>query len=79
MQVAGKAQTLAATLNHSAFNIANALGASVGAYVVENGYPVTYTATYGAILPLLGLVIFLASLLNERVSRPRPVVITPEA
>ncbi|PLR29693.1 MFS transporter [Chimaeribacter arupi] len=79
MQVAGKAQTLAATLNHSAFNIANALGASVGAYVVENGYPVTYTATYGAILPLLGLVIFLVSLLNERVSRPRPVVITPEA
>lgn len=79
MQVAGKAQTLAATLNHSAFNIANALGASLGAYVVEHGYPVTYTATYGAILPLLGLVIFAFSLLNERAARYRGEPVAPEA
>lgn len=31
MDVAGDAQTLAASLNHSAFNMANALGAFLGA------------------------------------------------
>jgi DHA1 family inner membrane transport protein len=69
MQVAGKAQTLAATLNHSAFNIANALGAFLGAYVVQQGYPMTQTATYGAILPVLGMMIFMVALLKEVADR----------
>ena len=69
MQVAGKAQTLAATLNHSAFNIANALGAFLGAYVVQQGLPMTQTATYGAILPVLGMVIFIVALLKEVADR----------
>ncbi|KGT89160.1 hypothetical protein NG99_20255 [Erwinia typographi] len=69
MQVAGSAQTLAATLNHSAFNIANALGAFLGAYVVQQGYPMTQTASYGAILPVMGMVIFIFSLLKEVADR----------
>ncbi|MEI2265557.1 MFS transporter [Erwinia sp. CGal63] len=69
MQVAGKAQTLAATLNHSAFNIANALGAFLGAWVVQQGYPMTQTASYGAILPLLGMAIFALALLKEAADR----------
>lgn len=69
MQVAGSAQTLAATLNHSAFNIANALGAFLGAYVVQQGYPMTQTASYGAILPVMGMVIFIFALLKEVADR----------
>jgi len=69
MQVAGKAQTLAATLNHSAFNIANALGASLGAYVVQQGHPMTQTASVGAILPVMGMVIFIFALLKEVADR----------
>lgn len=69
MQVAGSAQTLAATLNHSAFNIANALGAFLGAYVVQQGYPMTQTASYGAILPVMGMMIFIFALLKEVADR----------
>lgn len=75
MQVAGNAQTLAATLNHSAFNIANALGAFLGAYVVQQGYPMTHTASYGAILPVMGMVIFIVALLKDLADRKR----TPSA
>lgn len=74
MQVAGRAQTLAATLNHSAFNIANALGAFLGAYVVQQGYPMTQTATFGVLLPVLGLVIFIVSLLKEVADRKNTAV-----
>jgi DHA1 family inner membrane transport protein len=37
MDVAEDAQTLAAALNHSAFNIANALGAWLGGSVIALG------------------------------------------
>ncbi len=36
MDVAGDAQTLAASLNHSAFNLANALGAFLGGWVLSH-------------------------------------------
>ncbi|WP_193323277.1 MFS transporter [Erwinia endophytica] len=74
MQVAGKAQTLAATLNHSAFNIANALGATLGAYVVQQGHPMTQTASVGAILPVMGMVIFIFALLKEVADRKQTSV-----
>ncbi|RRZ96969.1 MFS transporter [Erwinia sp. 198] len=74
MQVAGKAQTLAATLNHSAFNIANALGAFLGAWVVQQGYPMTQTASYGAVLPLMGMVIFAFALLKEVADRKKSAI-----
>src|SRR5690606_15312212 len=37
MDVAGEAQTLAAALNHSAFNLANALGAWLGGITISMG------------------------------------------
>ncbi|AKE40661.1 arabinose efflux permease family protein [Corynebacterium kutscheri] len=55
MDVAGKAQTLAAALNHSALNIANALGASLGGAVIAAGYGYSAPALAGAALGLCAL------------------------
>lgn len=55
MDVAGDAQTLAAALNHSAFNLANALGAWLGGLTVSAGLGWTSTAWVGALLALGGL------------------------
>lgn len=38
MDVAGQAQSLAAALNHSAFNVANALGAYLGGLAIATGF-----------------------------------------
>ncbi|MFA5609954.1 MAG: MFS transporter, partial [Alcaligenes sp.] len=53
--VAGDAQTLAAALNHSAFNMANALGAWLGGLTIAAGWGWTSTAWVGALLALGGL------------------------
>ena len=37
MRVAGRSQTLAAALNHSAFNVSNALGAAAGGAGISTG------------------------------------------
>lgn len=66
MDVAGHAQTMAASLNHSAFNIANALGAWLGGTVVTAGYGWASTGLVGGFLALVGLVIFLVSFAYER-------------
>ena len=55
MDVAGDAQTLAAALNHSAFNMANALGAWLGGLTIAAGWGWTSTAWVGALLALGGL------------------------
>jgi DHA1 family inner membrane transport protein len=39
---AGDAPTLASTLNHSAFNLGNALGAWVGAAALSYGQPIAH-------------------------------------
>jgi DHA1 family inner membrane transport protein len=57
MDVAGDAQTVAAALNHSAFNIANALGAWAGGLTIAAGYGLQSTALVGALLPLGGIVV----------------------
>ncbi|MBJ7262711.1 MAG: MFS transporter [Burkholderiaceae bacterium] len=62
MDVAADAQTLAASLNHSAFNVANALGAWLGGMAIAHGYGWTSTAWVGAALAAGGLVIFALSL-----------------
>lgn len=62
MDVAGDAQTLSASLNHSAFNIANALGASMGAMLVENGFGINAVGWGGALLSAGGLVIYFITL-----------------
>ena len=66
MDVAADAQTLAAASNHSAFNIANALGAWIGGLVISWGYGYGSTGFVGAGFSAVGLVIFLISILVER-------------
>jgi MFS transporter, DHA1 family, inner membrane transport protein len=65
MDVAGEAQTLAAALNHSAFNIANALGAWLGGLAIAGGLGWTSTGWVGAVLALAGLFIFALAVLAE--------------
>ncbi|WP_080796337.1 MFS transporter [Corynebacterium pacaense] len=48
MDVAGRAQTLAASLNQSALNIGNAVGASMGGVVISHGYSYSAPALAGA-------------------------------
>ncbi|MDR6534421.1 MFS transporter [Variovorax soli] len=66
MDVAGDAQTLAAALNHSAFNTANALGAWLGGAAISAGLGWTSTGWVGALLALAGLGVFAWSLASER-------------
>jgi DHA1 family inner membrane transport protein len=66
MDVAGDAQTLAAALNHSAFNMANALGAWLGGVAITAGLGWTSTGWVGALLALAGLGVFGWSLASER-------------
>ena len=54
MDVANDAKTLAAALNHSALNIANATGALVGGLVIAAGYGYTAPAAAGALLSAAG-------------------------
>jgi DHA1 family inner membrane transport protein len=58
MDVAGKAQTLAAALNHSAFNVANALGPFLGGIAIAHGFGLPSTGLMGCGLALSGLAIW---------------------
>ncbi|MDI1297271.1 MAG: MFS transporter [bacterium] len=69
MDVAGDAQTLAAGLHHSAFNVANALGPWLGGMAIAGGYGLTSTGWIGAALALAGLGVFLLSITLERQTR----------
>ena len=69
MDVAADAQTLAAALNHSAFNIANALGAWLGGLAIAAGFGWTSTGWVGALLGVAGLGVFAVSLATDRTSR----------
>ena len=66
MDTAAEAQTLAAALNHSAFNLANALGAWLGGVVIAAGYGWTSTGWLGAGLALAALPFLGLSVLLER-------------
>ena len=66
MDVAGEAQALAAALNHSAFNTANALGPWLGGLAIAAGYGWTSTGWVGALLALGGLAILGAAVLADR-------------
>ncbi|WP_439112926.1 MFS transporter [Hydrogenophaga sp.] len=70
MDVAGEAQVLAAALNHSAFNMANALGAWIGGLAISAGLGWTSTGWVGALLALAGLSVFAWAVLD---ARRRPV------
>jgi MFS transporter, DHA1 family, inner membrane transport protein len=71
MDTAGEAQTLAAALNHSAFNIANALGAWLGGVAIATGHGWTSTGWVGVLLAFGGIAVFAASLALQRRMRAR--------
>jgi DHA1 family inner membrane transport protein len=62
MDVAGRAQTLAAALNHSAFNFANALGPWLGGLLIARGAGLPSTGLVGTALALSGLAIWAVAL-----------------
>lgn len=71
MDVAADGQTLAAASMHSAFNIANALGAWLGGLAIAFGYGYAATGYVGAFLSFIGLFVFAASVMLERRGSPR--------
>jgi DHA1 family inner membrane transport protein len=66
MDVAGEAQTIAAALNHSAFNAANALGAWLGGVTIAAGLGWTSTGWVGVGLATAGLLVLALSVAAER-------------
>lgn len=66
MDVAGDAQGLAAALNHSAFNTANALGPWLGGLAITAGYGWTSTGWVGSALALGGVAIWAVAVLADR-------------
>jgi DHA1 family inner membrane transport protein len=80
MDVAADGQTLAATLNHAAFNIGNALGALFGGLAIAAGFGWTSTGPVGAVMAVGGLLLFVISLLlDRRTQRWQPLQVVPEA
>lgn len=71
LDVSPGAPTLASSLNHSALNLANALGAFVGGLVITWGWGYTAPALVGAVLAVLGLGIALFSGLLDKLGRNR--------
>jgi DHA1 family inner membrane transport protein len=70
MDVAHEGQSLAASLNHSTLNVANALGAWLGSVVLAAGYGYEWPSRLGAGLAILGLGLAITSgLMDRRTSR----------
>jgi DHA1 family inner membrane transport protein len=66
MDVAEDAQTLAAALNHSAFNTANAIGPWLGGLAIAGGYGLPSTGWVGTALALGGFAIWALSWALDR-------------
>jgi MFS transporter, DHA1 family, inner membrane transport protein len=66
MDVAGEAQNLAAALNHSAFNFANAVGPWLGGLAIAAGFGWTSTGWVGCGLALGGFAVWVAALIADR-------------
>jgi MFS transporter, DHA1 family, inner membrane transport protein len=66
LDVSHEGKSLAASLNHSALNAGNALGAWLGGLVIAAGYGYTSPAVVGAGLTALGLVVLAASIALDR-------------
>ncbi|WP_404393649.1 MFS transporter [Humibacillus xanthopallidus] len=78
MDVAHEGQSLAAALNHSTLNMANALGAWLGSLVLAAGWGYGAPSLVGAGLAVLGVAVAVLSAVLERRGRrarsqPRPV------
>lgn len=76
MDVAGDAQALAAALNHSAFNTANALGPWLGGMAIAAGYGWTSTGWVGCALALGGLAVWAISWRTSIAAAPREALET---
>jgi DHA1 family inner membrane transport protein len=73
MDVAGDAQTLAAALNHSSFNAANALGAWLGGLVLAAGHGLAAPMWVAVALCLAGIALLaVATLADRRAPVPQP-------
>jgi len=71
MDVARNAQGLAAALNHSAFNLANALGPFLGGLAISHGLGWTSTGWVGSLLALGGLALLMVSVrIEQRTAAP---------
>jgi len=70
MDVAGEAQTLAAALHHSAFNLANAIGPLLGGMAIAAGYGWASTGWVGSLLALGGLAMLGIAMWDERRMHP---------
>ena len=85
MDVAHEGQSLAAALNHSTLNTANALGAWLGSLVLAAGWGYGAPSLVGAGLAVLGVGVAVASALLERRDRAavvptaagQPAAVTP--
>ncbi|KJJ97390.1 MFS transporter [Pseudomonas sp. 21] len=69
MDVAEDAQGLAAALNHSAFNFANALGPYLGGLALAAGYGWTSPGWVGSLLAIGGFVLWSVSVVTSRGAR----------
>ncbi len=72
METAGEAQMLGAALNHSALNLANALGAWLGGLVIAAGLGYRAPSVVGAALAAAGLVPLAISAILRRRERRTP-------
>lgn len=66
MDVAEDAQTMAASLNHAAFNMANALGAWLAGVAIKMGFVWSATGLIGTLLAFLAIAIFAAGRTMEK-------------
>ncbi|MBJ7288980.1 MFS transporter [Williamsia sp.] len=66
MDVADDAQTLAAALNHSALNVANAGGAWLGGLVIAGGFGYRAPSVLGAGLGVAGLMVLAVAVFAQR-------------
>jgi DHA1 family inner membrane transport protein len=69
IRAAGNAKDLASSVNISAFNIGNALGAALGGAVVASGAPLPAIGVAAALLALAGT---LLAVLSMKWQRPLP-------
>ncbi|QCE35524.1 MFS transporter [Acetobacteraceae bacterium] len=58
MDCAGEAQVLAASLNHAAFNLANAIGSMFGAFLIAKHFGLGSPGWGGAVLSIGGLIFY---------------------
>ncbi|WP_226661149.1 MFS transporter [Microbulbifer aggregans] len=77
MDVAEGGQTMAASLNHAAFNLANALGAWLAGVAINAGFAWSITGPVGALLAIGGLLVFFAGRVVEQRDTPASAIPKP--